>query len=85
MHTLGLIEEIIVMEMKGLCTTCAHATHCVYLKSSSKAIIQCELFELDGTLKSPTSANGLCKTCDNASRCNLPGRAEGVWHCNEFI
>jgi hypothetical protein len=28
---------------------------------------------------------GLCKSCDHAITCALPGRAEGVWRCNKFV
>jgi hypothetical protein len=80
-----LIEQIIVKEIKGLCSSCAYAHDCLYQKVTTKAIIQCEMFELElegETVLAPTK--GLCKSCDHASECKLPGRIHGVWHCNEF-
>jgi hypothetical protein len=86
MQVKELIEDVIISEVKGLCGTCAHADNCFYYKTALKAIIQCELFELDNTSRAGLSSpKGLCKTCDLATRCKLPGRVQGLWHCNEFI
>jgi hypothetical protein len=86
MQVKELIEDVIISEVKGLCVTCAHADSCVYYKTATKSIIQCELFELDNSSRAALRApKGLCKTCDLATRCKLPGRLEGLWHCNEFI
>jgi hypothetical protein len=79
-----LIEEIITREVRGLCTTCIHAETCAYSLSSTKTIIQCELFQLDQAVE-VLSSGGLCKTCDQLSTCRLPGRRTGVWHCDEFL
>ncbi len=79
-----LIEEMIIREMKGLCASCLHAPSCVYFRMSKREIIQCEMFEEDkDQLAFP--AAGLCKTCDHAQSCKLPGRKQGVWHCDEFL
>jgi hypothetical protein len=80
------IEELIAAELRELCSTCMHAPSCVYHQTSTKAIIQCELFELDAEVKTAShhSPAGLCANCDHASYCKLPGRKVGVWRCNEF-
>jgi hypothetical protein len=86
MQTREFIEQLVVAEMKGLCSGCFHQASCFYRKVATKSVIQCELFEADFDL--PYAAEplkGLCKTCDHASDCKLPGRNGGVWHCNEFI
>lgn len=81
-----LIEDLVVKEVKGLCATCAHAEDCLYRKTATKKIIQCELFELNLEQNiGAVEVMGLCKTCDNAKHCKLAGRTEGVWRCNEFI
>jgi hypothetical protein len=86
MRVLELIEDLVVREVKGLCVTCVHADGCIYHKTATKKIIQCELFELSlGQSIDSISRKGLCTTCDNASYCKLPGRKEGVWRCNEFV
>jgi hypothetical protein len=85
MHTHERIEQLVAKELKSLCTTCMHTHECVFMKASTRAIIQCELFQLDLDQEYILDApKGLCKTCDNASVCKLPGRREGLWHCNEF-
>ena len=80
------IEDIVMREFTGLCSTCLHINTCTYHKGASeKIIIQCELFEADDEpLTAQNTAFGLCKNCDLASGCNLPGRKTGTWHCNEF-
>lgn len=81
-----LIEDLVVREVKGLCTTCVHTHDCLFHKTATKKIIQCELFELGfEPPAAEVSATGLCKTCDNAAHCKLSGRKEGVWRCSEFI
>jgi len=80
-----IIENLITREVRGLCMTCVHANACIYHQTATRDIIQCELYQLDverTTLKD--QPQGLCKSCDNAANCKLPGRAGGVWHCNEF-
>jgi hypothetical protein len=81
-----IIQEIVVKELKGLCSSCVHLTTCGYFKRNShKVVIQCELFEVDEVVALPQNVpDGLCKTCDLAAACRLPGRKMGTWHCNEF-
>lgn len=79
------IEDLVLKEVKALCTTCYHRHECSFYKTTTKAIIQCELFQLDEDKPFEGSVKrGLCITCDNAVRCSLPGRRTGVWHCDEF-
>jgi hypothetical protein len=77
-----LIEDIVLEGFKGLCETCVHAYRCSYHKPGEKAVIQCEMFEMD--MENDTPENGLCRSCENASTCRLPGKKAGVWHCDEF-
>lgn len=80
-----LIEGMIISELRGLCTSCAHSPTCMYYRASEKIIIQCEIFRVaDDTITDADAAHGLCVTCDHSSHCTLPGRKSGVWHCNEF-
>ncbi len=82
----AVIEDILMHELRAVCVTCAHRRVCVYRKISAKTIIQCELLEADQEELSGTNAKqGLCMSCDNADHCALPGRAQGAWHCNEFV
>jgi hypothetical protein len=81
-----ILEELIVQGFRSLCSTCRHADSCTYFnRQVSKPVIQCELFEVDHEepLVSETPG-GLCRNCDVASHCTLPGRKTGIWHCNEF-
>ena len=82
----AIMEEIVVSELRGLCSSCIHlATCCYYKKNSHKVVIQCELFEVDDEVGSPqNNPEGLCKNCDLSAACKLPGRRIGTWHCNEF-
>jgi hypothetical protein len=82
------IEEIVVKELGGLCTSCVHFDECVYRKTSDKVVIQCEVFEnsegspverIDRTL-----VRGLCLNCSKNRFCHLPREASGVWHCEEY-
>ncbi|HMG93903.1 MAG TPA: hypothetical protein VK589_27780 [Chryseolinea sp.] len=81
-----VIEEIVISEFKGLCSSCVHLASCGYFKKNShKAVIQCELFEVDDEVVLPQNIpDGLCRNCDLAAECRLPGRRMGTWHCNEF-
>jgi hypothetical protein len=81
-----LIEEMVVKEFMGLCSTCAHVHSCAYSeRRSDKVIIQCEMFEVDhDNLSGEKTPSGLCRTCDLTTVCRLPGRKTGTWHCNEF-
>jgi hypothetical protein len=85
MQTNEIIEDIITRELRGLCVSCAHADRCIYHKDSLKLVIQCEMFDLDQASRpTPQPLQGLCRTCDHAPYCKLPGRKNGVWRCNEF-
>jgi hypothetical protein len=85
MQTDHIIESIVTRELKALCGSCIHQQECVYYKTSTKAIIQCELFELDREqLLDSGLAIGLCTNCDHANHCTLPGRKFGAWRCEEF-
>jgi hypothetical protein len=79
-----IIEDLVTRELKELCIACVHASTCVYHKTATRAVIQCELFETDPQIPDTNSLHGLCITCDHAAHCTLPGRKEGVWRCNEF-
>ena len=82
---LDIMEEIVVKEFRSRCVMCLHVATCSYFKKKSdKIIIQCELFEDDDDALTQNPPTGLCKTCDLASDCRLPGRRTGTWHCNEF-
>jgi hypothetical protein len=85
MQARQVIEQLIIKEVKGLCSGCSNSGACIYEKVAIKQVIQCELFELDADPQPSATAKGLCKSCDNASVCKLPGRNDGVWHCYEFI
>jgi hypothetical protein len=85
MQTNTIIEDMLTRELKSLCGTCVYKNDCIYYRTSTKAIIQCELFELDQEFNiDSSSARGLCATCDHTDHCTLPGRRQGVWRCNEF-
>jgi hypothetical protein len=43
-----------------------------------------ELFENEPDQSLPGDPGGLCKTCDRADKCELPGRRTGTWHCKDF-
>lgn len=80
-----IIEDIVINEFRSLCSTCLHIDTCTYFKKKSdKVIIQCEMFEVDDSPLQLREVDGLCKTCDLADDCKLPGRRIGTWHCNEF-
>lgn len=80
------IEELVLREFRGLCLSCLHVDTCTYhVSAPNRDVIQCELFELDDEPRVESeSASGLCKGCDFAVSCRLPGRRTGTWHCNEF-
>lgn len=86
MQTNTIIEDLIARELRAICGTCIHRDACVYRKTSTRAIIQCELFQLDQEQvpDDPHTKRGLCITCDLADTCTLAGRRQGVWHCREF-
>ncbi len=85
MRTNNIIENLVTRELKSLCNTCIHQDECVYYKTATKAIIQCELFVLDQEyIRDSNSPLGLCTNCDHASDCTLPGRRHGVWRCDDF-
>lgn len=80
------IEAVVTKELSGLCGSCVHAEDCVYRKSSTKVVIQCEVFESVGEAGSVgnTSVKGLCTNCSKTHFCHLPREASGVWHCEEY-
>lgn len=83
------IEEIVVREMNGLCRLCLHYDGCAYRISTSKVVIQCEVFEHSGSAPAATSdennsVKGLCLNCSKSHNCHLPKEASGVWHCEEY-
>jgi hypothetical protein len=85
MQTDNIIENIVTRELKALCGSCIHQHDCVYHKTSTRAIIQCELFELDKEqMPDPGLTLGLCTNCDHANHCTLPARKSGAWRCDEF-
>lgn len=85
MHT-KVIEDIISKELKGLCINCENINTCIYFKTATRKIIQCELFVLDkDQCAETTPLNGLCKTCDHSATCTLPGRKSNVWRCSEYL
>ena len=82
------IEDIIISEINGLCGSCAHFEGCAYRLSTTKVIIQCEVFE-SGDERSirrydDTSPKGLCVNCTQSPFCHLPKDTAGVWHCEEY-
>ena len=81
-----IVEDMVVREFKDLCSTCFHVDSCAYSKKEpDKLVIQCEMFEVGGEdLSRENIPEGLCKTCDVATHCRLPGKKLGAWHCNEF-
>lgn len=86
MHVKTMIEDLVDKELKGLCNNCIHASDCIYYKTSTKTIIQCELYHIDEDGRQEIQVlMGLCKNCDQAHNCTLPGKRHGVWHCNEYM
>jgi len=87
MQPLVLIEDLLQNELKGLCTTCDHASKCFYRKGTNKIIIQCELYQLGEAPDGPQEASSqrsLCTNCSNADTCQLPGRHMGIWRCEAY-
>jgi hypothetical protein len=85
MQTNTIIENLVARELKALCGACVHQYECIYHKTSTKAIIQCELFKLGREhIADSDATHGLCTTCDHAHHCTLPGRRDGVWRCPDF-
>lgn len=78
------IEQMVSRELKGICTNCAHTNTCIYYKSATKMIIQCELYEFTGSAMNLEPPKGLCCTCDSSPNCKLVGRLFGVWTCNDY-
>jgi hypothetical protein len=56
--------------------------------ATNKFIIQCELYqvrkEATNTSKVISNQGGLCINCIKADTCQLPGKNEGIWHCEEY-
>lgn len=83
MH-LNDLEEIVVRELRSLCSNCLYRNTCSYRNTTKKVIIQCELHVLDLDTSDDAQPKGLCKSCDTFNSCKLPGKNTGVWHCQEF-
>jgi len=87
MQPLALIEDLLLNELKGLCTNCGLASKCFYRKETNKIIIQCELHQLCEAPGAPREASGqrsLCTSCSKADTCQLPGRHMGIWRCEAY-
>lgn len=85
MQTNTIIENIVIRELKALCGACIYQDECIHRKTSTRAIIQCELFKLNHEHRVDSHSKiGLCSSCDHADHCTLPGRKQGVWRCREF-
>jgi hypothetical protein len=84
MYSKGIIEEIVARELQPLCTTCIHMHTCMYYQQATRAVIQCESYEVDDEDHGSPEARGLCKNCDNLGKCTLPGKNTGTWHCNDY-
>lgn len=82
----------------GLCATCDHAGHCVFLARATAPVWSCEEFSAHGagvqehgpravlSMKgAPTAPSlGLCVNCLERGTCTLPNREGGIWHCEEY-
>lgn len=83
-----LIEFLLGKELQGLCMNCANFETCSYQKTSTKIIIQCELYEMVteriDAVQRESPLKGLCINCCNADRCGLPDKQFEVWHCEEY-
>jgi len=88
-----------ISEVEGLCKNCVHRDNCMYLKNCSGPILHCELHETQtdepvkriprrheapGEKTASGPYKGLCTNCENRETCCLPGKREGVWHCEEY-
>jgi len=80
------IEDIVVREMSGLCGSCLHRDGCVYRMSTTKQVIQCEVYESTGAISADDNIpkKGLCLNCVKSQNCQLPKPASGVWHCEAY-
>jgi hypothetical protein len=82
------LEKIIIKELIALCLNCRHAETCSYRKNAAKAIIQCELYELEGNAEKINASDerpkGLCATCHGTTSCCLPEKESGTWHCEKY-
>lgn len=83
----------------GICTSCIHASTCLYQKAAKHPIWFCEMFESEfgkalkpekhTKVSSPeiplqTRLPGLCANCEKRETCTLPKAEGGVWHCEEY-
>lgn len=84
-------------KLSGLCVTCNSAGTCMHLRHLEPPIWNCEEFDdrvpirrISDAAPEPREPDtalavpGLCANCDHLSVCTLPGRASGVWHCEEY-
>jgi hypothetical protein len=88
MPTQEKIKHLIELELKGLCTNCALSSDCIYRMATNKVIVQCELYQLGeedtNASKLISIQRGLCMNCVKVDTCQLPGKNEGIWHCEEY-
>ena len=88
MPTADLIEVLLDKELAAICMHCARFESCTYRKSSTRIIIQCELYEraTERRVASPerNPAKGLCVSCSHAETCELPDKEFGAWRCDTY-
>jgi hypothetical protein len=75
--------DVLLRQLQGICANCIKFENCSYRKTSSKVIIQCELFEQGEEIYETNELKGLCATCCN-NACSLPDKQFGVWHCEAY-
>lgn len=82
------IKHLIDLELKGLCTNCALSNDCIYRVDTNKVIVQCGLYQLEeedtNASKLISIKRGLCMNCVKVDTCQLPGKKEGIWHCEKY-
>lgn len=81
------IKHLIEQELKGLCSTCALSNDCLHRMATNKTIVQCGMYQLredTNASKLISTQKGLCINCGKVDTCQLPGKNEGVWHCEEY-
>ena len=84
---------------KGLCSSCIHASYCMYLKKTDLPVWQCEEFEETGEFQKASSntvsapkrsfpgydnLKGLCMDCKNRKTCMHEKPEEGIWRCEDY-
>ena len=82
-----------------LCVTCKNFPSCMYVKSGSRPIRNCEEFEVHEFRPVIESANpiesdleseelvyyGLCTNCGNRITCMNSSPDRIIWHCEEYV